>query len=330
MVKDIKLAQWQFIFKLILIFSIMGLTMRGWRPSKPYTVTLSQEEKITAKNIEAIVTHIAGSFGARNYVYYEQLNKTADFIIQTFQDLGYTVKVMLYEMEGRRFRNIIAEDSPRAFSEEVVIIGAHYDSCFNPGADDNASGVAGILELARLLKGERLTSKVKFIAFVNEEPPFFMTERMGSRVYARQARTKGEKIRAAIILEMLGFYSDKPFSQRYLPLLGLFYPHRADFIALVGNFRTHAAVKAVHRYFKQHSDFPVEKITAPDFIPGINFSDHWSFWKEGYPAMMVTDTAFLRSPHYHRETDLPGTLDYSRMAKMLYGLKQSIVEYANE
>lgn len=304
--------------------------MTGWRTSKPYTVRLSKEEEITAKNIETIVTHIAGAFGARNYVYYEQLNKTADFIIQTFQDLGYTVKVMAYEMENKRFRNIIAEDSSATFSDEVVIIGAHYDSCFNPGADDNASGVAGMLELARLLKGERLASKVKFIAFVNEEPPFFMTERMGSRVYARQARTKGEEIKAAIILEMLGFYSDKPFSQRYLPLLGLFYPHRADFVALVGNFRTHAAVKAVYSYFKQHSDFPVEKITAPDFIPGINFSDHWSFWKEGYPAMMVTDTAFLRSPHYHRETDLPETLDYSRMAKMLYGLKQSIVDYANE
>ncbi len=316
--------------KILILFLIIKGTTFGWRLSRPYTARLSEEEQSTAENLKRTVRHMAIAIGARNYVYYEQLNKTADFIIQTFQDLGYTVKVMPYEIDGKRFRNIIAEGAWQGNAGRTIIIGAHYDSCFNPGADDNASGVAGMLELARLLKGERLISRVKFIAFVNEEPPFFMTQRMGSRVYAWQAREKEERIKVVVILEMIGFYAQGNFSQRYLPLLGPFFPNRGDFIAFVGNFPTHRRLERIYAAFKAHSDFPVEKITAPDFIPGRNFSDHWSFWKEGYPAMMVTDTAFLRSPHYHRETDLPDTLAYHGMAKMLHGLKQSIIEYANE
>ena len=233
-------------------------------------------------------------------------------------------------MSGRVFTNIVAHDSLAQNAGETVVIGAHYDSCFNPGADDNASGVAGLIELARLLKGTHLASNLKFVAFTNEEPPFFMTERMGSRVYVRDVRAREEKVRVAIILEMLGFYSERPFSQRYLPLLGPFYPNRANFIALVGNFRTHTVTEKLYKAFRTHSDFPVAMITSPGFIPGINFSDHWSFWKEGIPALMITDTAFLRNPHYHRSSDLPQTLDYEKMTKVLYGLKEAVTLYINE
>lgn len=314
-------------FKIFILFLIIQATTFGWRLSRPYTARLSEEEKSTAENLKRIVHHLAGDIGTRNYHSYANLDKTAEFIIQSFEGMGYVVTVMPYEMHGKAFKNIIAENPGQAKTEDIVLIGAHYDSCFNPGADDNASGVAGLIELARLLKEEPLTSKIRFAAFTNEEPPFFMTEQMGSRVYAREAIRKGEKIKVAVILEMIGYYSDKAFSQKYLPLLGPFYPNRADFIAFVGNFPTHRITEKFYRAFRAHSDFPVEKITSPDFIPGINFSDHWSFWKEGLPALMVTDTAFLRNPHYHQATDTARTLDYAKMSKMLYGLRRSIVEY---
>ena len=320
----------ELVFKIVILFLIIKGTTFGWRLRRPYMGRLSEGEKASAQNLERTVHHLAAAIGARNYADHEKLEEAADFIVRSFQEIGYDVEVLPYTMDGRIFKNIAAERPMKTNSDSVVIIGAHYDSCFNPGADDNASGVAGLIELARLLKAEHLTSKVRFIVFTNEEPPFFMTERMGSRVYARQAIRGGEKIRAAVVLEMLGFYSDEPFSQRYLPLLGPFYPNRADFIALVGNFQTHRITEKFYRDFKAHTDFPVEKITSPDFITGINFSDHWSFWKEGVPALMVTDTAFLRNPHYHRPSDLPQTLDYEKMTKMLYGLKEAITLYVNE
>lgn len=320
----------EFALKILILFFFIQATTFGWRWGRPYTARLSQEEKSTAENLKKTVQHLSGTIGSRNYADYAKLEEAADFVIRAFQDLGYHVTVMPYTVDGRIFKNIIAEEPLQQNAGETVIIGAHYDSCFNPGADDNASGTAGLIEFARLLKGKPLRAKVRFVAFTNEEPPFFMTERMGSRVYARDVQVKGEKVKAAIILEMLGFYCEKPFSQRYLPLLGLFYPNRANFIALVGNFRTHAVTERLYKAFRAHSDFPVEKITSPDFIPGVNFSDHWSFWREGVPALMVTDTAFLRNPHYHQSSDLPQTLDYEKMTKVLYGLKEAITLYINE
>lgn len=320
----------QLLIKLFVILLIIKCTTFGWRLSRPWTAPLSAEEQSTARNLEESVKYLADTIGERHYVAYANLNKAADYITQRFQQLGYTVAVMPYAIGGRVYRNIIAEQARGNPSQPTVLIGAHYDSCFNPGADDNASGVAGLLELARLLKDRDLKSPVKFAAFVNEEPPFFLTDQMGSRVYVQAARQKGEKIKAAVILEMLGYYSDKFFSQRYLPLLGPFYPNRAGFIALVANFPSGGLVQRLYAYFKAHSGFPVAYLIAPSSLPGVYFSDHWSFWKEGYPAIMVTDTAYLRNPHYHRPTDLSDTLDYARTAVMLHGLKEAIVELANE
>ena len=148
---------------------------------------------------------------------------------------------------------------------------------------------------------------------------------MGSNVYVQHVKSKGEHIQAAIILEMLGFYSEKLFSQKYLPLLGPFYPNRANFITIVGNFPSRKIVKDLYQGFKAGSTFPVERIVAPSTIPGIYFSDHWSFWKAGYQAVMITDTAHLRSPHYHSATDLPDTIDYPRLTKVIFGFKGAII-----
>jgi Zn-dependent M28 family amino/carboxypeptidase len=320
----------ELVFKIFIVFLIVQATTYGWRLSRPYRGQLSQEERSTAVNLRKTVDHLAGVIGTRNYAYHTKLEEAADFIVRSFRELDYTVEIQPYAMDGRVFKNIVAHDPLAQNAAETVIIGAHYDSCFNPGADDNASGVAVLIELARLLKGSPSSTNLKFVAFTNEEPPFFMTEKMGSRVYVRGLQERGEKVRAAVILEMLGFYSDRSFSQRYSPLLGPFYPNRANFIALVGNFRTHTIMKKLFKTFRAHSDFPIEKITSPDFTPGINFSDHWSFWKEGMPALMVTDTAFLRNPYYHRSGDLPQTLDYEKMTKVLYGLKEAVTLYVNE
>lgn len=317
------------LFQVLVISLLIQLTTFGWRPLKRYKTHLSDEKKESARRLKETVQFLAENIGTRNFASYEHLNRAAAYITQRFSELGYKVETMEYNIDGKIFKNLMIEKSPTDPSLGTLIIGAHYDSCFNPGADDNASGVAGLLELARLLKDSTLDVNIRLVAFTNEEPPFFMSEEMGSRVYTRRLKARGEDIKAAIILEMLGYYSEKIFSQRYLPLMGPFYPHRANFIAVVGNFASAGVVRHTVKHYRSATDFPVEAVVAPGFIPGINFSDHWSFWQEGYPAIMVTDTAFMRSRHYHAQTDLPETLDYERMAEVVQGLKNVIVNFKN-
>lgn len=317
------------LIAIVISIVFVKATTFGWRPSRQRSFHLSPQETETANRFRKIVSDLAQNIGVRNYATYANLNEAAEYITREFEELGYESRSMSYSIGNQLFENIIVEKKAQHETDEVVIIAAHYDSCFNPGANDNASGVAGILELARLFRDEDLNKNVRFIAFTNEEPPFFMTENMGSRVYARKAKEQGENIKAAVILETIGYYSQKAHSQKYLPLLGPFYPNRADFIVVVGNFPSRRIVSRITSYFKKASDFPVEGLVAPGFIPGVNFSDHWSFWKEGFPAVMITDTAFLRSQHYHQGTDLPGTLDYERMAVMVHGLGKAIVAFVN-
>ena len=206
-------------------------------------------------------------------------------------------------------------------------MGAHYDSCFNPGADDNASGVAGVLETARLLAQQNTNKTIRFIAFVNEEPPFFQTELMGSLVYARAAKKRQDKIKGVIILEMLGFYSDKPFSQRYPPPLGIFYPNRGNFIGLVSNFKSRHLTASIKKSFRKNK-IPAESVIF-NFFSAASFSDHWAFWQEGYPAAMVTDTSFLRNKYYHTAQDTYEKLDYNMICAIVCGLKDTLLSLAD-
>ena len=206
-------------------------------------------------------------------------------------------------------------------SSGPVIVGAHYDSVVGTvGADDNATGVAGVLELARLLQGSKLRRTVRFVLFVNEEPPCFQTDTMGSLVYARQLRRDRIPVSAMISLEMLGFYSDVPGSQKYPPLLGLFYPGRGDFIGFAGNQESRDLVRLSIRRFRESASFPSEGVAAPADWPGVGWSDHWSFWQQQYPAIMITDTAMFRYPYYHTPLDTPNRLDFGRMARVLSGV----------
>ncbi len=227
-----------------------------------------------------------------------------------------------FDSGGRKVRNV-------EVGEGAIVVGAHYDTVpGSPGADDNASAVAVLIELAALMKDA--SPPLRFVAFANEELPYSHGEEMGSFAYAKRARGRGERVRAMFSLEMLGYYSDAPGSQRYPPLMRWFYPDRADFIAFVGDLGARRLVKRAHALFRKHSSFPSESLAAPSFIRGIRASDHWSFRMHGYPAIMVTDTAYNRNPHYHRASDTPDTLDYERMARVTLGLAGMLRELAAE
>src|SRR5512145_1702793 len=246
------------------------------------------------------------------------LETPARYIQQEFRSQGLEFSVQEFVSAGRRVRNIEAGAGP-------IIVGAHYDTVpGSPGANDNASGIAVLLELAAM------KLPVRFVAFANEEPPYSFGPGMGSWAWAKRARERGEAIRAMFSLEMLGYYRDAPGSQHYPAPLGLFYPDRADFIAFVGDLGARGLVRRSIEIFRRTAKFPSEGVAAPSFIPGVTWSDHWSFRRHGYPALMITDTAFYRYPHYHLPSDTPEKLDYERMARVALGLAAMLKELANE
>jgi len=251
------------------------------------------------------------------------LEAPARYIEAAFSRIGLTPQSHYFESGGRRVRNIeVPNDSP-------ILVGAHYDTVpGSPGADDNASGVAVLIELAAILGNAALP--VRFVAFANEEAPYFYGPEMGSWAWAKRARDRRDEIRAMFSLEMLGYYRDTPGSQKYPAPLGLFYPDRADFIAFVGDLGARSLVRQAIKVFREKSMFPSEGVAAPAFIPGVTWSDHWSFRRHGYPAIMITDTAFYRYPHYHAPSDTPDKLDYERMARVTLGLAEMLKELANE
>lgn len=312
------------LVKVIVAFLIVKATTFGWLPNRsPKDIPLNASREELRDYMKSIVQYLAGSVGIRNYEYPDSLEKAKDYIAGEFRKLGYEVELQTYAIHGRDFSNVIATKGNLS-AKTPLVIGAHYDSCFNPGADDNASAIAGVLGLARLFSESASSGRLVFVAFVNEEPPFFQTDAMGSRVYARRLKEKNQPLQGALILEMIGYYSEGLFSQRLLPPLGPFFPNRGNFIALVGNFPSRGFVRELERGFRRSSKFPLRSLVAPASIPGINFSDHWSFWQEGYPAVMVTDTAYLRNKNYHKQTDLPQTLDYDYMTHVVYGLGDAV------
>jgi Zn-dependent M28 family amino/carboxypeptidase len=225
---------------------------------------------------------------------------------------GYPVGSQPYEVEGLSCENLEVSRVGNDRAREIILIGAHYDSVRgSPCANDNASGVAALLELSRLFTGQKPDGTVRFVAFVNEELPFFSRRQMGSMVYAEAARERGEDIRLMMSLEMLGSYSDLPGSQRYPPLFRYFYPDRGNFIAFVSNFISRRMLKQTVAAFQAASDFPVEHVATFSFVPGVSWSDHQSFWRQGYPALMVTDTACYRYAYYHTAQDTPREIDYT-------------------
>jgi Zn-dependent M28 family amino/carboxypeptidase len=235
-----------------------------------------------------------------------------------------------YSVNGKSVKNIEAEIRGTERPEENVIVNAHYDSVSgSPGANDNASGVAALLELARNFKDLGPKRTLRFVAFVNEEPPYFQTEEMGSRVYARRSRERGENLVAMISIETIGYYSVAENSQVYPFPFSLFYPCTGNFIGFVGNTSSRTLVRRAIRVFREDTAFPSQGVAAPGWLTGIGWSDQWSFWKEAYPAIMITDTAIFRYPHYHKRSDTPDKIDFDRMTRVVSGISRVLLDLAD-
>lgn len=281
-----------------------------------------------AADLRRYVTHVAEEIGERNVQHCpKELAQAADDIEAEFVSAGYEVNRQEYQVSGTTCRNLEVEIPGTTVPDEIVIIGAHYDSVEgSPAANDNASGVAAILSLARSFSSSPGDRTLRFVAFVNEEAPYAHTDQMGSWVYARRCRERDEKVVAMMSLETIGYYSDEPSSQKYPPPVGLLYPSTGNFIAFVGNTRYGALVRQVVAAFRQHERFPSEGGVLPEVMTAIGRSDHRSFWQEGYPALMVTDTANFRYPYYHTPEDTVDKIDFERMARVVRGLQAVIAE----
>jgi Zn-dependent M28 family amino/carboxypeptidase len=289
------------------------------------TGAIADETQALARRLRRYVEALAGEIGERHVRRPQALHAAEQYIAAEFRALGGEVARQTYLDAGVESSNLEVTLPGANRVREIVLVGAHYDTVpCSPGADDNASGVAALIEIARALRGARCTRTVKLVAFVNEEPPFFFSRQMGSGVYARAARRRGDDIRLMLSLEMLGCYSDAPGSQAYPPLLRWFYPDRGNFVAFVSNLRSRRALDAALRAFRSRSDFPAERLASPAFVPGVAWSDQLSFWRAGYPAVMVTDTAFYRYAHYHAASDTPEKIAYPQMARVADGLAQAI------
>jgi Zn-dependent M28 family amino/carboxypeptidase len=283
---------------------------------------------VDLERLRAHVRTLSETFHPRDWQHPENLDRAAAFIGEEFRRARGRVSEQPLQAQGRNYRNVLALFGPAA--GERVVVGAHYDTAGpQPGADDNASAVAGLIELAHFLGRANLSLPVEVVAYCLEEPPFFGTPLMGSMVHARNLRTRKTGVRVMICLEMIGYFRDEPGSQDYpLPLLRLFYPSRGNFIAVVGKFGQRGVVQRIKRAMLAATPLRVCSLNAPALVPGIDLSDHRSYWSAGYKAVMITDTAFYRNPHYHAQTDTWDTLDYERLAMVVEGVCAAVLDHA--
>ena len=305
-------------------------------PGKPHRgelPPLTAEETALATALKRHIATIAAH--EHNIAHYDELEKVARYIEATLESFGYTVGRQEFTADGKRVRNIDVTIEPPAEKSdpEVVVVGAHYDSARGtPGANDNATGAAAVIELARLLRDLAGTTRkrIRLVLFVNEEPPYFMTEAMGSLRYARALSERKERVVAMYSLETIGFYSSEPGSQNYPAPFGLMFPDRGDFVAFVGMLGSRALLQETIRSFRSHTSFPTIGGVAPSAVPGIGWSDHWAFAEHGFQAVMITDTALFRYPHYHRPTDTPDKIDAEKLARVVKGIERVIRDLATD
>lgn len=291
---------------------------------------LNDGQQVLRDRLKRHVEYLAGTIGERNTHVPGSLDAAIDYLQSQFRQMGLTPERLEYAEKEGPFVNLAIESPGVERADEIIIIGAHYDTVFlTPGADDNASGVAGLLEIARAIAHQRHARTIRLIAFANEEEPFYGTKLMGSRIYSRQSRRERENIVGMFSLEMLGYYDNAPGSQHYPVLIAPFYPDRANFIAFVSNLRSRSLLRRTIMAFREHAALPSEGLAAPiGLVPDIARSDHAMFWLQGYPAVMITDTSNFRNEHYHHLSDTPDTLDYDRMALLVEGLIAAFRELA--
>ena len=304
---------------------VPGASHRG--PLPPLTA----DEAALAAALKAHVEAIAAR--EHNLDHYDDLEKVARYIEGVLESYGHTVGRQVFTVGGKPVRNIDVTLEPAGSPRDpdVIVVGAHYDSVTgSPGANDNATGAAAVLELARLLAdlAGKSGRRIRLVLFVNEEPPYFQTEQMGSLQYAGALAARRERVVAMYSLETIGYYSDAPGSQQYPAPFGLMYPDRGDFVAFVGLLNSRPLLQETIRSFRAHTAFPTVGGVAPGLIPGIGWSDHWAFAQHGFQAVMITDTALFRYPHYHLSTDTPDKVDFDKLARVVKGVERVVREIA--
>jgi Zn-dependent M28 family amino/carboxypeptidase len=293
--------------------------------------TATGEVRALEQELRAHVHTLARQIGERNLFQYDKFLLAAEYIRDTFEAAGFDVNRQEFEVSGKICENIEAEVRGTDRPEHILVIGAHYDSVKgSPGANDNGTGIASMLALARRFAISPTSRTLRFVAFANEEPPFFQTKNMGSLVYARRSRQRNENIMLMFSLETIGYYTDAPNSQHYPPPLSLIYPSTGNFIGFVSNLANRDWVRLAVGNFRQHTQFPSEGAALFGWLPGVGWSDHWAFWQEGFPAIMVTDTALFRDPYYHTANDTPDHIHYDHLARVVSGLQQVIRVVANQ
>ena len=308
-----------------LVLKMPGKSFRG--PMPPLTQNELDLRTILMKNMRVLASEI----GERNLYQHANLSRTAGFLEESLKGHGCLVSRQKFYVDSKDCYNVIGERPGKDRGNEIIVVGAHYDSLYGTtGVNDNGSGVIALLAVAHAVMETTLSRTVRFVGFANEEPPYFQTENMGSWVYAKQCRSNEDNIIAMISLETIGYYSDVEDSQKYPPPFNLAYPSTGNFLAFVGNIKSAKLVKRCIRFFRHHVKFPSEGLATFEFIPGIGWSDHWAFWQEGYPALMVTDTAPYRYPYYHTPEDTFDKIDFDKLARVVNGLTKVITGIANE
>ena len=315
--------------RLVLALLVFPVVAIGWYVTQP-GLARNQPSKAVADPVQlrGHVVALSEQFFPRSFNRPDNLDRSAAYIGEHFVAAGANVSTQEYVVLGRTYRNVIGRFGAEATAH--VIVGAHYDVCGEkPGADDNASGVAGLLELARLLGESSAVPPVELEAYCTEEPPFFATENMGSVHHAQLVRDSGREIRRVIVLEMIGYFSDEPGSQTYpSAIFKLFFPGRGNFIGVVGRPADRREIRKVRDLMRGATDLPVRSAAVPAVVPGVDYSDHRSYWPHAIPAVMITDTAFFRNAEYHHPGDTADRLDYDRMGKVVVGVYEAVTALA--
>ena len=315
-----KFKWFKIIVRTLIALSVLTLVLGYFMVTQPFVRAVkSDPPAVSATRLEEHVRFLTETVHPRNYEETKNINAAADYIKQHLEETGVKVTEQFFDAGGKRYRNISAHFGPE--QEFIMIVGAHYDSfSTTPGADDNASGVAGLLELALLLKNNPPKHAVELVAYTLEEPPFFNSDEMGSAVHARSVKAANRPVKVMISLEMIGYFSDEAGSQQYpISLMNAAYPTKGNYIGVIGQFSDIKETKRVKALMSGATDLPVYSINASTIVQGLDFSDHRNYWAEGFNAVMITDTAYFRNKNYHEPTDTADTLDYQRMAKVVQG-----------
>lgn len=316
------------IFSILLFIIFCSLVQAIGNPVF-FTKKIDSTITIDINRITNDVISLCNTPKPRNYKNLESLNLAANYIFEEFKTIGLTVEEQKFNVNGITYKNIIASYGPK--DAERIIIGAHYDVCEDqPGADDNASGVAGLLEIARQFQIQKPNSPYRFdfVAYTLEEPPFFRTDYMGSHIHAKSLFDNNIKVKAMVSLEMIGYFSEEKKSQQYpIGALKLFYPTKGNYIAVVGKMGKGKLTRQFKRNIRKSSAISVKSINAPAKLQGIDFSDHLNYWRYNYNAVMITDTSFFRNTNYHQPTDTPDTLDYNKMAEVIKGVTYTLFNF---